>query len=156
MTRSLQQGGSRGVVIIRHKIRTRLPCSWDRNILYFLFCTAEKTKMRWWMRKPAHSVLLFGEQRLDWGLGGGSECQFGCGADILLHSLYVLNRKQKKKKKIWWTNRPHPLQSKCCRLADGIQKTRWGRRDVLVIKWVRKTDRHTSSCKASLAFSWVT
>lgn len=51
------------------------------------------------MRKPAHSVLLFGEQRLDWGLGGGSECQFGCGADILLHSLYVLNRKQKKKKK---------------------------------------------------------
>lgn len=48
------------------------------------------------MKKSAHSVLLVGEQRLDWGLGGGSECQFGCGADILLHSLYVLNRKNKK------------------------------------------------------------
>lgn len=49
------------------------------------------------MKKSAHSVLLVGEQRLDWGLGGGSECQFGCGVDILLHSLYVLNRKNKKK-----------------------------------------------------------
>lgn len=46
-----------------------------------------KTTIRWWMRKPAHSVLLVGKQRLDWGLGGGLECQFGCRADILLHSL---------------------------------------------------------------------
>lgn len=35
---------------------------------------------------------LFREQGLDWGLGGGFECQFGHGADIiLLHSLYVLS-----------------------------------------------------------------
>lgn len=84
-----------------------------------------KTKTRWWMRKPAHSVLLVGEQRLDWGLGGGSECQSGCRADILLHSLYVFNRKKKNKKSGGLTDHTPP-QRKCYRLADGIQKNKMG------------------------------
>lgn len=92
------------------------------------------------MRKAAHSVLLVGKQRLDWGLGGGSECQLGCSADITPALPLSLQQGKKKKKRIKKSGGltdhtpPPPRRESVTGLQMGYRKTRWGRRDVSVIK----------------------
>lgn len=83
--------------------------------------------------------LLFTELRLGWGLRGGSESQLGRRADIiLLHSLYVVNRIDKEKKKEYSSGlTPAPLWRLFYRLADGLEKNKPGKID-------RATDREMS------------